>query len=92
MRGSAVRPRPDQVADLTRAGRLPLAPVAQDQLDILGEGFRQAFDDIRKHAPATVATGDEPEVTSLMAAGLNVLIQEDSLGAARPLGRTGIRE
>ena len=70
MRGSAVRPRPDQVAEVTRAGRLPLAPVAEDQLDILAEGFRQAFDDIRKHAPAT----------------------EDSLGAARPLGRTGIRE
>ena len=79
MRGQAVRPRHDQVAELTRGVRLPLAPITDDHLEILAEGLRRAFDDIRVHAPAKVATGDEPEVTALMQARLNRLIQEDSL-------------
>ena len=79
MRGPAVRPRPDQIAELTRGVRLPLAPIADEHLEILAEGLRQAFDDIRVHAPATVASGEEPEVTALMQARLNRLIHEDSL-------------
>ena len=79
MRGPAVRPRHDQVAELTRGVRLPLAPITDDHLEILAEGLRQAFDDVRKHAPTTVATGEEPEVTALMQARLNGLIREDSL-------------
>ena len=79
MRGPAVRPRQDQVAELTRGVRLPLAPIADDHLEILAERLQQAFDDVRVHAPATVATGEEPEVTALMQARLNRLIQEDSL-------------
>ena len=79
MRGPAVRPRHDQVAELTRAVRLPLAPIADDHLEILAEGLRQAFDDVRVSAPDTVATGDEPEVTALMQARLNGMTQEGSL-------------
>jgi len=79
MRGSAVRPRRDQVAELTRGVRLPLAPVADEHLQILAEGLRQAFDDIRVHAPDAVAKGEEPEVTALMQARLNRLIDEGSL-------------
>ena len=79
MRGPAVRPRHDQVAELTRGVRLPLAPIADEHLEILAEGLRRAFDDIRAHAPTKVATGQEPEVTALMQARLNRLIQEDSL-------------
>ena len=79
MRGSAVRPRHDQVAELTRGVRLPLDPIADDHLEIVAEGLRQAFADIRRDEPATVASGDEPEVTALMQARLIRLIQEDSL-------------
>ena len=79
MRGPAARPRHDQVAELTRGVRLPLAPIADDLLEILTEGLQQAFDDIRVHAAATVATGTEPEVTALMHARLNRLINDDPL-------------
>ena len=79
MRGPAVRPRHDQVAELTRGVRLPLAAIPEDHLEILADGLRQAFDDVRVHATATVATGEEPEVTALMQARLNRLIHEDSL-------------
>ena len=79
MRGPAVRPRPGQIAELTRGVRLPLPPIADDHLEILAEHLQQAFDDVRVEALATVATGKEPEVTALMQARLNRLIREDSL-------------
>ncbi len=79
MRGPSVRPRYDQVAELTRGVRLPLAPIAGDHLEVLAEGLRKAFDDIRADAPDTVAAGEEPEVTALMQARLNRLIDEEPL-------------
>lgn len=79
MTGPAARPRYDQVAELTRGLRLPLAAIADDHLEILAERVQQAFNDVRVHAPATVATGTEREVTALMQARLNNLIYEDLL-------------
>ena len=73
MTGPGVRPRHDQVAELTRGVRLPLPPIAHEHLEILAEGLWQAFDYLRVHAPDTVATGEEPEVTALMHARLNKL-------------------
>ena len=77
MRGRAVRPRPDQIAELTRGLRLPLEPVSDDHLKILAEGLKLAFDDIRASSPDTAAIGEEPEVTALMAARLKRLAEED---------------
>ncbi len=79
MRRPAVRPRPDQVAALTRGVRLPLAPIPGDFLEILAEALSQAFHDIRADSPQTVTTGNEPEVTALMQARLNEMINEDTL-------------
>ena len=81
MRRPAVRPRPDQVAALTRGVRLPLAPIPDDHLEILAEGLSQAFHDICADSPSTVTTGDEPEVTALMQARLTRMINEDTLWA-----------
>ena len=77
MRGRKVRPRPDQIAELTRGLRLPLEPIADEHLEILAKGLQQAFDDIRASAPDAVAVGEEPEVTALMAARLKRLVGED---------------
>ena len=79
MRHPAGRPRHDQVAELTRGVRLPLAPIADEHLQILAEGLRQAFDHVRIHAPDRVCTGEEPEVTALMCSRLNGMLHEDSL-------------
>ena len=79
MRTPSVRPRYDQVAELTRGVRLPLAPIAGDHLEILAEGLRKAFADIRADAPDTVAAGEEPEVTALMQSRLNRLIDGEPL-------------
>ena len=79
MRRPAVRPRPDQVVALTRGVRLPLAPIPDDLLEVLAESLSQAFHDIRADSPSTVTSGDEPEVTALMQAQLNKMINEDTL-------------
>ena len=79
MRGSRVRPRLDQVAELTRGVRLPLPAIADVHLQILAEGLREAFDDLRVCEPAAMGSGEEPEVTALMEARLNRMIEEKSL-------------
>lgn len=76
---SAVRPRLAQVAELTRGMRLPTPAITDIHMQILAEGLREAFDDLREREPATMASGDEPEVTALLHARLNRLIKENPL-------------
>ena len=79
MRSPAPHSRPDQVSELTRGLRLPLAAIAGDHLEILADGLRQAFGDLRTRRSDAIATGTELEVTALMEARLNRLILEDPL-------------
>ena len=48
-------------------------------MEVVADGLRQAFEDVRLRAAATVLMGDEAEVTALMQARLNRLIREDRL-------------
>lgn len=79
MRPSSLRPRPDQIDELTRGLQLPLPEIEIVHIEILAERLLRAFRDIRQHAPATVASGSEAEVTALMESRLNSLIEEDPL-------------
>jgi hypothetical protein len=79
MTPSGIRPRPDQVAELTRGLTLPLPEVSPDLLEVIAEGLLRAFGDVRARSPVTVASGSEAEVTALMEARLNTLIEEDPL-------------
>ncbi|MDB5407575.1 MAG: hypothetical protein JWL84_2487 [Rhodospirillales bacterium] len=79
MSSSALLPRPDQIAELTRGLDLPLAAIDDVYLHIIVGGVAQAFTDIRASAPTTVATGDEAEVTALLEARLNRMIEEDKV-------------
>jgi hypothetical protein len=79
MSSPALSPRPDQIAELTRGLDLPLAAIDDIYLRIIAEGVWQAFENIRASAPTTVATGDEAEVTALLEARLNRMIEEDKL-------------
>ena len=79
MRNGSARPRQDQVDALTRDLQLPLEPLAHEHLEVIAEGLRQAFEDVRQQAPETVRSGDEPKVTALMQARLNGLLVEDGL-------------
>ena len=79
MTPSGIRPRPDQVAELTRGLTLPLPEVSTDHLQVIAEGLLRAFSDVRAGSPTTVASGTEAEVTALMEARLNTMIEEDPL-------------
>ena len=79
MRAASIRPRPDQIAELTRGLRLPLPEVSSLHLDVIAEGLLQAFADIRARAPVTVASGTEAEVTALLEARLNAMIEIEPL-------------
>ena len=79
MSSPALLPRPDQIAELTRGLELPLAAISEDYLQIIAEGIIQAFNDIRASAPTPATCGDEAEVTALLVARLNRMIEEDVL-------------
>lgn len=79
MRAASIRPRPDQIAELTRGLRLPLPEVSSLHLEIIAEGLLQAFADIRAQVPVTVASGTEAEVTALLEARLNAMIEVEPL-------------
>lgn len=76
---SAVSPRPDQIAELTRGLDLPLQAIDDVYLEIIAEGVAAAFSSLQGSAPKVVATGDEAEITSLLQARLNAMIEDDPL-------------
>lgn len=79
MNVAAIRRRPDQVAELTRGLELPLPKVNNLHLEIIAESMLRAFCEVRANARATACSGSEAEVTALMEARLNRMIDEDPL-------------
>lgn len=79
MSSAALVPRPDQIAELTRGLDLPLTAIDDVHLHIIADGVAQAFNAIRHNAPGTVVTGDEDEITTLLEARLNAMIEDDPL-------------
>lgn len=79
MKTSALFPRPDQIAELTRHLDLPLAAVDSVFLDIIAERVTQAFKDIRATATNTVTGGDEAEISALLVTRLNRMIEDDAV-------------
>ena len=77
MKSYAIRPRLDQIDELTRGLRLPLPAIDMAYLDIIAESLSRAFDDVRTRHPVTVASGSEAEVTALLEARLNTLLEQD---------------
>jgi hypothetical protein len=79
MRPPALLPRPDQIAELTRGLDLPLAAIDDVYMHIIAEGVAEAFNDVRATSATTVATKEEAEVTALLEARLNRMIEEDKV-------------
>jgi len=79
MRGTGIHARLDQVAELTRGFQLPLPALEADHLEIVAERLLRAFNEVRDLWPDTVSSGIEAEVTALLEARLNALIEEDTL-------------
>ena len=79
MTSTSIHPRTDQVAELTRGLELPLPPISDIHLNIIAEGIDRAFNEISSVQPNTVASGTEAEVTALMEARLNLMVEQDPL-------------
>ncbi len=76
---SALSPRPDQIAELTRGLDLPLGSIDNIHLEIIAEGIADAFAAVRATAPSVIFMGDEAEITALLQARLNAMIEDDPL-------------
>lgn len=79
MTSPALVARPDQIAELTRGLDLPLAAIDDVHLGVIADGVAQAFKEIREAAQITVTTGDEAEITALLQARLNAMIEVDPI-------------
>ena len=73
------QPTFEQFEELTRGVQLPLPAIEHEILLVLAERLYAAYIEIRSSYPNIVEQGNEPEVTALMQARLNRLIDEDTL-------------
>lgn len=75
---SAVRPRPEQVAALTRGQPLPLEPLSETTLQLVADTLQRAWADLAAEHAETLRSGSEAEVTSLIEIRLIALLDEDT--------------
>jgi hypothetical protein len=76
---SRVRPREDQIAELTRGQRLPLAPLHEIHLMFIAEVLIRAWNDLLVDRRSILLSGGETEVNTLIETRLNALLEEDEL-------------
>jgi len=77
-----LRPRSDQIEELTRDVELPLSPLRKVHLEIIAEMLEQAWRDLKSTQGSTLSTGSETEVTSLMEIRINKLLDDSALWAS----------
>ncbi|CAO4194110.1 hypothetical protein LFADAHJC_LOCUS2462 [Methylorubrum extorquens] len=70
-------PRLDQITELTRGVELPLVAVAHEHMLLIVEFLTAAWSALASSQPQTLATGSEAEVTALVEAQLNHLLDEE---------------
>lgn len=79
MRSPTLRPRDDQIAELTRGQRLPLDPIAEAHLDVILETVARVWQELRDERSQAVTDGSEAEINALMESRLNNLWRTDTL-------------
>ena len=72
-------PREDQVAELTRGHRLPLAPLHETHLILIAETLSRAWRDLLVEHRSTLLSGQEVELKSFIESRLNALVDEEGL-------------
>lgn len=92
MRRSKLRPRPDQVAELTRGAVLPLPPLPHATLLVIAETLERAWNELAVEHGETLCSGDEAEVSALLVLRLNQLLDEESCWATVAVGVSRGRE
>ena len=79
MKPSRVHPREDQVAELTRGQSLPLPPIHEEHLKIIGASLYRAWNELMGERRGSLLSGDEAELNSLMESRLNSLFDTNEL-------------
>lgn len=74
----AIRPRPNQIAELTRGLRLPLPEIEEEYLKIIAESLYKAFYNLKSRYPAILAE-EEDEITAFLETELNNMVSEDEI-------------
>lgn len=77
MSRSKLRPRPEQIDELTNGLTLPLPPVQQRVMLVIAETLVRAWNDLLTRHAETLRTGDEAEVSALLITRLNALRDEE---------------
>lgn len=75
----SIRPRPDQILELSRGLSLPLPAIDDTHIEIIVETLLRAYEDICATASETALSGSEAEVTALLQARLNEIAENDPL-------------
>jgi hypothetical protein len=73
-----VRPRAEQVAELTRGLQIPFEPLPEVNLKIIAEVISSAWNDLLRTRREVLFSGQEAEVNALIASRLNSLLDEDT--------------
>ncbi len=81
MNPGRIHPREEQVAELTRGQRLPLAPVHETHLKFIAEMLTGAWNDLLEKRRSILLSGGEIEINALIEARLITLLEEDKLWA-----------
>jgi hypothetical protein len=77
MKPIRIRPREDQVAELTRGQVIPLAPLPERHLTFISEILVRAWSDLLVDRFSILAMAEEIELNALLETRLNALIEED---------------
>jgi hypothetical protein len=77
MKQSRIRPREDQIAELTRSQILPLAPLSERHLMFISAILVRAWNELLVDRFSILATAEEAEVNTLVETRLNALLEED---------------
>ncbi len=76
---SSISPRPDQIDFLTRGLALPFPAIRDEHLSVIADVLVAAWNDLLQSHPATLLSGTEAEINSLMEARLGQLLDEHAL-------------
>lgn len=79
MKSQTLRPRNDQIAELTRGQRLPLDPIAEPHLDVIFETVARVWQELKSEQSQTLMCGTEAEINALLESRLNSLWRNDPL-------------
>jgi hypothetical protein len=74
-----LRPRPNQIAELTNGENFPLPPVASYIMEIIAERILWAWEDLMSRHNDIISADEEPEITTLLESCLMNMRSSDKL-------------